>query len=69
MIKNKPSVSKSIVLHDKEIDLICQALRLAVSVSANFEQNDHKYGLMRSLYNRFNEIQNMYNVRHNDKEE
>jgi hypothetical protein len=69
MIKSKPNVSKSIVLHDKEIDLICQALRLAVSVSANFEQNDHKYGLMRSLLARFDDLQNMYNVRHNDKEE
>ena len=68
MIKSKPSVSKSIVLHDKEIDLICQALRLAVSVSANFEQNDHKYGLMRSLLARFDDLQDMYNVRHNDKE-
>jgi len=69
MIKSKPNVSKSIVLHDKEIDLICQALRLAVSVSANFEQNYHKYGLMRSLLARFDDLQNMYNVRHNDKEE
>jgi len=69
MIKSKPSVSKSIVLHDKEIDLLCQALRLAVSVSANFEQNDHKYGLMRSLLARFDDLQDMYNVRHNDKEE
>jgi len=68
MIKSKPSVSKSIVLHDKEIDLLCQALRLAVSVSANFEQNDHKYGLMRSLLARFDDLQDMYNVRHNDKE-
>ena len=69
MIKSKPNASKSIVLHDKEIDLICQALRLAVSVSANFEQNDHKYGLMRSLLARFDDLQDMYNVRHNDKEE
>lgn len=69
MIKSKPCVSKSIVLHDKEIDLLCQALRLAVSVSANFEQNDHKYGLMRSLLARFDDLQDMYNVRHNDKEE
>ena len=69
MIKSKPDVSKSIVLHDKEIDLIYQALSLAVSVSANFEQNDHKYGLMRSLLSRFTDLQDMYNVRHNDDKE
>ena len=67
MIKSKPDVSKSIVLHDIEIDLICQAL--SVSVSANFEQNDHKYGLMRSLLSRFTDLKDVYNVRHNDKEE
>jgi hypothetical protein len=69
MIKSKPDVSKSIVLHDIEIDLICQALRLSVSVSANFEQNDHKYGLMRSLLSRFTDLQDVYNVRHKDKDE
>ena len=69
MIKSKPDVSKSIVLHAKEIDLICQGLSQRVSVSANFEQNDHKYGLMRSLLSRFIDLQDMYNVRHNDDKE
>jgi len=69
MIKSKPYESKTIVLHDKEIDLICQALRLGVLVSADFEQNDHKHGMMGSLLARFNDLQNMYNVRHNNNEE
>ena len=69
MIRSKPYVVKHILLHDEEIDLICQALRLSVSVSANFEQNDHKYGLMRSLLSRFTDLKDVYNVRHNNKEE
>ena len=63
MIKSKPDVSKSIVLHDMEIDLICQALRLGASVSANFEQNDRKYGLMRSLLSRFTNLQDSISFR------
>jgi hypothetical protein len=69
MIKQKPLEMKQINLHDKEIDLIIQALTLAVSVSANYEQNDYKYALLNSLRARFLGLQDMYNVRHNDDKE